>query len=150
MHCFRANTWYRSENPRAVCVFVSLVLVPSLTNRRVDHVHSSRYLSHLPAGIFYRTPLGKIITQRNFFLWSKIIRKAWLAHHIFSALKRDQIEVCTLNVRGLKYDFSSILSLLIWLLNFTQNDFSATSDKNTNFNISRICGISIFLCSRTV
>ena len=150
MHCFRANTWYRSENPRAVCVFLSLVLVPSLTNRRVDHVHPTRYLSHLPAGIFYRMPLGKIITQRNFFLWSKIIRKAWLAHHIFSALKRDQIEVCTLNVRGLKYDFSSILSLLIWLLNFTQNDFSATSDKNTNFNISRICGISIFLCSRTV
>ena len=29
MHCFRANTWYRSENPRFVCVFVSPGLIPS-------------------------------------------------------------------------------------------------------------------------
>ena len=62
MHCFRANTWYRSENPRAVCVFVSPVLIPSSTNRRVDHFHPTRYLSHLPAGIFYCMPLRKIIT----------------------------------------------------------------------------------------
>ena len=74
MHCFRANTWYRSENPRAVCVFVSPVLIPSSTNRRVDHFHPTRYLSHLPAGIFYCMPLRKIITQWNFLcLWSKII-----------------------------------------------------------------------------
>ena len=38
--------------------------------------------------------------------------------------------------------FSKVLSLLIDLvrpLNFTQNDLYATSDKNTNFNISKIC-----------
>ena len=103
MHCFRANTWYRSENPRAVCVFVSPVLIPSSTNRRVDHFHPTRYLSHLPAGIFY---------------WNL---------------------------------FSRILSLLIRPLNFTQNDLSATSNKNTNFNISknllRKVGISNSLCS---
>ena len=66
MHCFRANTWYRSENPRAVCVFVNPVLIPSSTNGRVDHFHPTRYLSHLPAGIFYCMPLRKTITQRNF------------------------------------------------------------------------------------
>ena len=47
------------------CVFVSPVLIPSSTNRRVDHFHPTRYLSHLPAGIFYCMPLRKI-TQRNF------------------------------------------------------------------------------------
>ena len=44
--------------------------------------------------------------------------------------------------------------MLIRALNFTQNDLSATSDKNTNFNISKnvlhSVGISNSLCSRTV
>ena len=35
-HCFRAYTWYRTDNPQAVCVFVSLVLIRSSINRRVD------------------------------------------------------------------------------------------------------------------
>ena len=52
------------------------------------------------------------------------------------------------------YDFSSILSSLIRQLNFTQNDLCATSDKNTNFNISKNMlwkvGISNSLYSRTV
>ena len=49
-----------------------------------------------------------------------MIRKASLAHHkFFLALKRDQIEVCTLNIRGLKYDFLSTLSLLSFTQNFT-------------------------------
>ena len=43
MHCFRANTRYRSENPRVVCVFVSPVLIPSSTYRRVDYFHPTRY-----------------------------------------------------------------------------------------------------------
>ena len=82
MHCFRANTWYRSENTRTVCVFVSPVLIPSSTDRRVDRFHPTRYLSHLPARIFHCMRLRKITTQRNFLcLWSKIIRKASLAHH---------------------------------------------------------------------
>ena len=62
--------------------------------------------------------------------------------------------VCTLNIRGLKYDFSRILSLLVRQLKFTQNDLCATSDKNKNLNISknllRKVGISNSLCSRTV
>ena len=33
---FRVNTWYRTENPRAMCVFVSPVLNPSSTNCRLD------------------------------------------------------------------------------------------------------------------
>ena len=67
---------------RAVCVFVSPVLIPSSTNRRVDRFHPTRYLSHLPARIFHCMRLRKITTQRNFLcLWSKIIRKASLAHH---------------------------------------------------------------------
>ena len=54
------------ESRRAVGVFVSSVLIPSSTNRRVDHFHPTRYVSHLPAGIFSRMPLRKIITQQNF------------------------------------------------------------------------------------
>ena len=41
------------------CAFLSL-------NRRVDHFHPTRYLSHLPTGIFYCMLLRAIITQRNF------------------------------------------------------------------------------------
>ena len=33
-------------------MFVSPVLIPSSTSRRMDHFHATRYLSHLPAGIF--------------------------------------------------------------------------------------------------
>ena len=44
-----------------------------------------------------------------------------------------------LNIRRLKYNFSRILSLLIRPLNFKQNDLCATSDKNMNFNMSKIC-----------
>ena len=54
----------------------------------------------------------------------------------------------------LHYDFSRLRSSLKRPLNFTQNDLCATSDKNTNFNISKtvLCkvGISNSLCSRTV
>ena len=45
-------------------MFVSPALIPSSTNRQVDHFHPTPYLSHLPVGIFYSMPL---ITQRNFF-----------------------------------------------------------------------------------
>ena len=41
--------------------------------------------------------------------------------------------------------FSRVVSLLIDLvrpLNFTQNELYATSDKNTNFNISKICYVN--------
>ena len=75
MHCFRANTWYRSENPRIVCVFLSPVLIPSSTNSRVDHFRSTRYLWHLPVWNFYCMPPR-----------SKIIRKASLAHHKYLLL----------------------------------------------------------------
>ena len=155
MHCFRANTWYRSENPRAVCVFVSPVLIPSSTNRRVDHFHPTRYLSHLPTRLLYCMPLRKIITQRNFLcLCSKIIRKASFAHHIFfSFKKRPNISLYVAYSRSLIWFFEDF-TLLIWQLNFTQNNLCTTSDKNTNFNISknllREVGISNSLCSRTV
>ena len=152
MHCFRANTWYRSENPRAVCVFVSPVLIPSSTNRRVDHFHPMQYLSHLPAGIFYYMPLRKIKTQRNHLrLWSKIIRKASLAHHkFFLALKRDQIEVCTLNIRGLKYDFFSTLSLLSFTQNVTQFTQLRTKTRTSISRQNLLCKVGIALTSARV
>ena len=57
-----------------MCVFVNPVLIPFSANGRVDHFHPTRYLSHLPAGIFYCMPLRKIVTQWNFlYLWNKII-----------------------------------------------------------------------------
>ena len=89
MHCYQVNTCYRSENPWAVCVFVSPVLISSSTNRLVDHFHPKWYLSHLPAGIFYCMLLRKIIMQRNFLcLWGKIIWKASLAHRNFSISRK--------------------------------------------------------------
>ena len=80
----------------------------------------------LPAGIFNCLPLRKIITQRNFLCHSKGSQ----VHHKFFQ---------PLSIRRLKYDFSRILSLLIRPLNFKQNDLCATSDKNTNFKISKNC-----------
>ena len=78
MHCFRANTWYRSENPRAVCLFVSPVLIPPSTNRLVDHFHPTRYICRIcPSEFFIACCQENIIRQRNFLcLWSKIIWKA--------------------------------------------------------------------------
>ena len=79
----------------------------------------TRYLLCLPTGIFYCMPLRKIITQRNFVcLWSKIMRKAILAHHkVFSFKKRPNISLYVEYSRTL-IDFSRILSLLIRPLNF--------------------------------
>ena len=62
--------------------------------------------------------------------------------------------MCTSIFADFDMIFSRILNLLIRPLNFTQNNLSATSDKNTNFNISkhllRKVGISNSLCSRTL
>ena len=69
MHCFRANAWYRSENPRAVCVFIIPLLIPFSNNRRVDHFHSTLYLSHLHAGIFYCMPLRKNSNAEKFLVF---------------------------------------------------------------------------------
>ena len=154
MHCFLANSWYRSKNLRAVCVFVSPVLIPSSANRRLDHFHPTRYLSHSPAGIFYCMPLRKIITQRNFLcLWSKIIRKASLTHHNFFSFKETKYK----SVRWILADFNMIFGGFKFAYKTTKfyvNDLCATSDKNTNFNISknllRKVGISNSLSSRTV
>ena len=45
----------------------------------------------------------------------------------------------------LHYDFSRLRSSLKRPLNFTQNDLCATSDKNTNFNISKtvLCKVGV-------
>ena len=70
--CRTENALFSSEHVIQIrestsCVHVlSLVLIPSSTNRRVHHFHPTRYLSHLSASIFYCRPLRKIITQRNF------------------------------------------------------------------------------------
>ena len=50
MHWFQANTWYRSENPWAVCMF----WVPCLSCLQpiVGWIISILY-GHLPAGIFF-------------------------------------------------------------------------------------------------
>ena len=85
----RKRDLYRSENPRAVCVFVSPVLIPSSTNRRVDHFYPTRYLSHLPAVFFLLHAAKKNNNAANFLcLWSKIIRKASLPQHIFFCFKK--------------------------------------------------------------
>ena len=90
MHCFRVNTWYRSENPRAVCVFVSpvLMIIPSSTNRQVDHFHPTWYLSHLPAGIFYCMPLKKNATKFFVFEAKLFGRLHWHTINFVSFKKR--------------------------------------------------------------
>ena len=47
MYCFRANTWYRTKNPRAVRVFVSPLLIASSTNNRVDSFATYAYSFHI-------------------------------------------------------------------------------------------------------
>ena len=47
MYCFRANTWYRTKNPRALRVFVSPLLIPSSTNNRVDSFATYAYSFHI-------------------------------------------------------------------------------------------------------
>ena len=43
MHFFRANMLHKTEDPRAVCVFVSPVLIPSSTDCRVDSIETYAY-----------------------------------------------------------------------------------------------------------
>ena len=65
--------------PRAVCVFVSPVLIPSSTNRRVDHFHPTRYLSHLPAGSFLLHAAKKNNNAAKFFA---SLMQNWLRSHL--------------------------------------------------------------------
>ena len=58
LHCFRANAWYSTENPRAKCVLVNPVFIPPYLHLHLQHV---RMTAHLPAGIFHCMPLRKII-----------------------------------------------------------------------------------------
>ena len=48
-------------------VFVSPVLIPSSTNRWVDHFHPMRYLSHLPTGIVLLHATKKNNNAAKFF-----------------------------------------------------------------------------------
>ena len=57
---------HRSENPPALGVFVSPVLISSSTNRRVDHFHPTRYLSH---GIFLLHAAKKNNNAAKFFVF---------------------------------------------------------------------------------
>ena len=43
MHCFWVNTWHRTENTRAMCMFVSPVLALSSTNHWVDSFATYAY-----------------------------------------------------------------------------------------------------------
>ena len=87
-------------------MFVSPVLITSSTNRRVDHFHPTRYLSHLLAGIFYCMPLSarwnfllpaaeKNNNAAKFFVSLKQNNSEGFigAPSFFLALKRDQISL---------------------------------------------------------
>ena len=148
MHCFRENTWCRSENPRAMCVFVSPVFILSSTNPWVDHFHPRWYLSHLPPGIFHCMPLiRKIITSWNFLcLWSKIIRKASLVHHkYFCFKKRPNISLCIEYSQTLIWFFEDFKFAYKFTKFYAKSLRCATSDKNTNFKISKKFAIKFFM-----
>ena len=104
--------------------------------------------------------------QCRLWLLSKIIWKASSVQHkiLFSLKYRTNINLYVEYSRTWIRDFWRILSWLIRTLNFTQNDICqepimgscmcATSNKNTNFNISKnlLCKVEISnsFCSRTV
>ena len=68
-------------------VFVSPVLIPSSTNHWVDHLHPTRYLSHLPPRIFYCLPLRENNNAVKFIVSLK--QNNGGAHHkSYLALKR--------------------------------------------------------------
>lgn len=66
LHCFRANAWYSTENPRAKCVLVNPVFIPPYLHLHLQHV---RMTAHLPAGIFHCMPLRKHNDAVNFFVF---------------------------------------------------------------------------------
>ena len=156
MHCFLANTWYRSENPRVVCVFVSPVLIP--------------YFNQLSGGSLPSYAISVAFDRWNFLLHAAkknnnaaqcfvslkqnnsegFIAAPWF---FFSFKKGPNVSLYVAYLRTLIWFFKDF-SLLIRPLNFTQNDLCATSEKNTNFNIPknllRKVRISNSLCSRTV
>ena len=109
-----------------------------------------------PLEFFFCMLLRKIITQRNCLcLWSKIIRKASLAHNnCFTFKKEPNISLYVEYSRILIWFFEDFKFANKTNKNFTQNDLCSTSDKNTNFNISKNwlhkVGISNFLRSRSV
>ena len=76
MHCFRANMWCRTENPRAVCVFESTVLIPSSTNRRVRG-----FICIIRVQLPYLPAAKKNNSVVKFVSLKQIIRKASLVHH---------------------------------------------------------------------
>ena len=98
-------------------------------------------ISHIcPLELVYCMPLKKIITRQNFLcLWSKIILKASLAHHkinFVSFKKKPNISLYVEYSQTFVWFFEDF-KFAYKTTNFTQNDLSATSDKNTNFNISK-------------
>ena len=81
-----------------MCVFVSPVLIPSLTNGRVDHFHPTRYLSHLPVGTFLLHAAKK---NNNAVKFVVPLKQNNLEGFInFFSFKKRPI-ICKLNIRGL-------------------------------------------------
>ena len=72
-----------------------------------QRIHEPCACLWVPCSSRYCRPLRKIITQRNVLcLWSKIIRKASLAHHnVFSFKKRPNISLYVENSRNLIWFF---------------------------------------------
>ena len=113
MHCFRANTWYRSENPRAVCMF--WVLCSSRLQPIIGWIISIlRDICRICLlEFFIACPKKNNIAAKFFVSLKQNNSEGFIgAPLIFLALRRDQILVCRLNIRGLKYDFSKFYAKL--------------------------------------
>ena len=140
-------------------MFVSpvLMIIPSSTNRQVDHFHPTRYMLHLRAGIFYRMLLKKNNNAAKFFVFEAKLfgRLHWHTINFVSFKKRPNSSLYVQYSRTLIRFFKDFKFAYKTTKFYTKiNDLSTTSDKNTNFNISKnlLCkvGISSSLCSRTV
>ena len=71
---------------------MSRLLIPSSTNRRVDHFHPTGHLSHLSAGIFLLHAAKKNNKAANFFLsLTQNNSEGFMGAPLILALKTDDI-----------------------------------------------------------
>ena len=120
----------------------------------VDHFYHTWYLSHLPAVFFLLHALRKIITQQIFCLWSKIIRKASLAQHIFFRFqKRPNVSLYVEYSRTWRWfseDFQFPYKTTKFYAKWLVRNLGQKRELQYLENLLLNVGISNSLCSRTV
>ena len=119
MHCFWANMWYRTENPRAVWVFVSPVLTPSSTNCRVDSFATLDFQTSPSSDLYGAGPLAIDFVARGRLLRG-LKRLAPLAKRSTCSKSNWRTGYTYCSVRGIKVSCmlgggkSSLVQDVLW------------------------------------